>query len=171
MSKKVNEKWTAKRVIKEIITTLLMLFVISMGLNYLRQPEINEHIYDYERSDIKEHKINFNDYKGKPLVVHFWGTWCPTCKLEASNIEVISSKHNVVSIAVNSGSNETIDLFMKEHDLSYRVINDAEGTLAKKFNIEVYPTTLIYNSKGVLKFTEVGYSTSLGLKARLGLID
>ena len=171
MSKKVKEKWTVKRVIKEIVITLLMLFVITMVLNFIRQPNITESIYNYELLDTKENKINFYEYEGEPLVVHFWGSWCPTCKFEASNIEAVSDYHNVISIAVNSGSNEEIEAFMKEHDLSYRVINDGQGALAKKFNIEAYPTTLIYNSKGELKFTEVGYSTTLGLKARLGLVD
>jgi hypothetical protein len=59
---------------------------------------------------------------------------------------------------------------MREHNLNYRVINDAKGAFAQKFDIGVYPTTLIYNGKGELKFTEVGYSTTLGLQARIELI-
>jgi len=59
---------------------------------------------------------------------------------------------------------------MKANALDYRVINDEKGALAAKFNIEVYPTTLLYDGNGTLKFTEVGYSTTLGLQARLELI-
>jgi len=160
-------KWSLKKIIKEIIITLLMLFVVSMVINYLRQPEIHEDIYRLELSDTHNSKIHFSKYQHKPLVVHFWATWCPTCKLEASNIESISNKYNVISIVVNSGSNEAINSYMKGHGLSYKVINDKNGDLAKKFNIEAYPTTLIYNGEGALKFAEVGYSTTLGLEARL----
>lgn len=162
-------KWSLKKIIKEIGITLLMLFVISMVINYLRQPEINEDIYRLELSDTHNSKIHFYEFQHEPLVVHFWATWCPTCKLEASNIESIATEHNVIAIAVNSGSNEEINSYMKEHDLSYKVINDQKGALAKRFHIEAYPTTLIYNGKGELKFAEVGYSTTLGLEARLGL--
>ena len=167
----MKSQWTLKKIIREILTTLLILFIVSMVLNYIRKPEINENIYSFELSDIKEQTIDFNNYKGKPLVVHFWATWCPICKLESANIERISLTHNVVSIAVKSGSNNDLTAFMQEHELSYKVIHDQAGELASKFNIEAYPTTLIYNGKGELKFTEVGYSTTLGLKARLELIN
>lgn len=164
-------KWNLQKIIKEVVITLLMVFVISLVLNTLRQPDIHEDIYSLELRDTDNRKIDFDAYQDAPLVVHFWGTWCPICKLEASNIEDIATTHHVVTIAVNSGSNEAMNHYMKEHGLSYKVINDQNGALAKKFNIEAYPTTLIYNAEGELKFTEVGYSTTLGLEARLRLTN
>ena len=165
----MKKKWSFKKIIKEVFTTLLVLFILSMVLNYLRQPKIDKNIYAEKQQDINGNSIHFQAYKGQPLVVHFWATWCPTCKLEASNIEAISKEYNVVTIAVNSGTNEEIKSFLKEKNLTYRVINDDSGRLAKRFNIEAYPTTLIYSSKGEFKFAEVGYSTTLGLKTRLKL--
>lgn len=168
MQEKLKKKWTVKKIVQEIVSTLLILFVVSMVLNYIRKPDINENIYSLELNDSK---IDFSDYKDKPLLVHFWAIWCPVCKLEAANIESVSTTYDVISIAVKSGSDEALKTFMKEYDLTYTVIDDQSGELAKKFNIEAYPTTLIYNGKGELKFTEVGYSTTLGLKARLELIN
>ncbi len=167
---RVKERWRLKRVAKEILTTLVLLFIISQVLNFIRKPEIKEDIYAYELRDIYNEAIDFVEYKDEPLVVHFWGTWCPTCRLEASNIETLSNSYNVISIAVNSGTNEELKAYMQEHQLDYPVINDAKGALAQKFNIGVYPTTLLYSAKGELKFTEVGYTTTLGLQARLELI-
>lgn len=171
MSKKIKEKWTLKRVLKEVVTTLLMLLVITNVLNYIRKPDINTTIYDYKLTDTQENGIDFYNYEDEPLVIHFWGTWCPTCQFEASNINAVSDDYNVISIAVNSGTDDDINAYMNKNALEYRVINDEVGALAKKFNISAYPTTLIYNKKGELKFTEVGYSTTFGLKARLGLLD
>jgi len=165
----MKKKWTVKNVVKEIFSTLFLLFVVSMVINYIRKPEVSEDIYRLELTDIENNSLNMNEYKNKPLIVHFWATWCPTCKLEASNIEALSQKHNVISIAVSSGSNKKIQSFMKERNLSYKVINDSNGVLAKKFGIEAYPTTLIYDRNGTLKFSEVGYSTTLGLQARMAL--
>jgi len=164
------QKWTVKKLLKEIFSTLIIFFLISIVINYIRKPEIKENIYEYSLVDIKGKNIEFKAYKGKPLLVHFWATWCPTCKLEASNIEIVSKLYNVVTIAVNSGSNETIELYLEKKGLSYTVLNDFTGTWSKKFNIEAYPTTLIYDAEGKLRFTEVGYSTTLGLKARLELL-
>ena len=164
-----QKKWTIKNILKEIFSTLIIFFILSMVINYIRKPDVSEDIYEYKLVDIKSDTVDFKTYKGKPLVVHFWATWCPTCKLEASNIETISKKYNVVTIAVNSGANEQLKTYMDEKKLTYRIINDANGVLSRKFNIGAYPTTLIYDTKGILKFTEVGYSTTLGLEARLRL--
>jgi peroxiredoxin len=165
----MKKKWTVRRILKEIVSTLVLLFVISMIMNYIRKPEIKEDIYSLTLTDINSNSLAMKEYKKEPLVIHFWATWCPTCKLEASNIEALSKKYNVVSIAVTSGSNKKIQLFMKEHHLNYKVINDSNGDLAKKFGIEAYPTTLIYDRNGKLTFSEVGYSTTLGLQARIAL--
>jgi thiol-disulfide isomerase/thioredoxin len=160
-----------KRVAKEVLSTLVIFFIIAQVVNFIRKPEIKSDIYGYDLVDINHKTIDFHAYKGKPLIVHFWATWCPTCKLEASNIETISQKYNTLTIAVNSGSDEVLKAYMNEHHLSYPVVNDSSGTLAQAFNIEAYPTTLIYNAKGALTFSEVGYTTTLGLQARLELIQ
>ncbi len=166
MSKK---RWSIKKIFKEIGSTVIIFLLISIVLNYIRKPDIKENIYDYRLVDIHGNKINLSRYKGEPLLVHFWATWCPTCKLEAPNIDNISKDYNVITIAVNSGGNEEINEFMQKHQLSYRVISDISGNLANKFNISAYPTTLIYTKSGRLKFAEVGYSSTVGLKARLHL--
>jgi thioredoxin-related protein len=60
---------------------------------------------------------------------------------------------------------------MKERGLTFKVLNDVNGEWANKFKVEMFPTTFIYNANGELKFTEVGYTTTAGLLARLKLID
>jgi len=166
----LKEKWTVKRVVKEVLSTLVIFFLIAQVVNFIRKPDIKSDIYSYDLVEINHKTIDFNAYKGKPLIVHFWATWCPTCRLEASNIEAISQKYNTLTIAVNSGSDEVLKAYMNEHNLSYPVVNDRSGALAQKFDISAYPTTLIYNAKGELTFSEVGYSTTLGLQARIELI-
>ncbi|CAA6815371.1 MAG: Membrane protein, suppressor for copper-sensitivity ScsD [uncultured Sulfurovum sp.] len=166
----IKEQWTFKRILKELFTTIVLIFIISQVINFIRQPEIKENIYAYSLRDIDNKNINFLDYKDKPLIVYFWGLWCPVCKLESSNIQSLSEEHTIVSIAVNSGTDQELSTYMKKQNLDYKVVNDRKGALAAKFDIDVYPTTLIYNAKGELKFTEVGYITTLGLKARLELI-
>lgn len=165
----MNKKWRVKNIVKEIISTLLLLFILSLVVNYIRKPEVNGDIYNLKLTDIDNKFLDMDKYKNRPLVVHFWATWCPICKLEVSNIDSLSKKYNVLSIAVNSGSDKKIRDFMREHNLKYRVVNDNSGSLAEEFGIEAYPTTLIYDRNGKLKFSEVGYSTILGLQARIEL--
>jgi thiol-disulfide isomerase/thioredoxin len=163
-------KWNIKSLLKEIMIGVILLFIISNIISYLRKPELSfTHFPTLEVQLLEGNK--YIQKEGKPFVVHFWATWCPTCKLEASNIELVSKKYEVLTIAVNSGDNAKIKAYMAERDLSFRVVNDKEGILAKQFHVEAYPTTFIYDASGALKFTEVGYTSTAGLLARMKMSE
>lgn len=159
-----------KSILKELIVALVLLVVISNIISYLRQPELRSTQLPHIEAELIDGST-FQVKKGKPLVIHFWAISCPACKLEAPNIETVSKAYDVLTIGVNSGSNENVQAYMQENGLSFKVLNDTEGIWSKKFKIEVYPTTFIYDAKGKLRFTEVGYTTTAGLLARLEWIE
>jgi len=163
------KKWNVKVIVKEILIGAVLLFIFTNIISYLRKPELSS----TSLPQLSVKLLDGSDYsikKGKPLMVHFWATWCPTCKLEAGNIETLSKKYEVLSVAVNSGDKAKIQSYMQSRDLSFKVVNDPEGTLAKQFHVEAYPTTFIYDANGELKFTEVGYTTTAGLLARMQML-
>lgn len=110
---------------------------------------------------------NYTINKQKPLLIHFWATWCPVCKAEAQNIEYLSKSYQVITVAVKSGSTQEIEDYLKERDLDFMVYNDVDGAFSKKFNINVYPTTIIYDKEQNIKFSDVGYTTTIGLYFRM----
>jgi len=162
------QKWHIKSIAKEILIMALLVFVLSNVISYIRKPTLDS----AQLPPLEVNLIDGSEFKvstGKPLLIHFWATWCPTCKLEASNIERVSKSCEVLTVAVNSGSDDDIQTYMKENKLSFRVLNDAKGIWAKKFKVQAYPTSFIYDANATLKFTEVGYTSTVGLMGRLVL--
>lgn len=158
-----------KNYIKEILIFTIVLAIAMNVVSYYRAQDLNKNSLDiksFNLLDNKEYKINTS----KPLVIHFWATWCPTCKLEASNIQKLSRDYEVITIAVQSGTNKEIKEYLKSNNLTFNVVNDDKGVYSSKFNIEVFPTTLIYDKEQNLKFSEVGYTTTLGLYSRMTVI-
>jgi len=163
------DKFNLKVIIKEIIIFILMVFIISLVINYLRKPEIDSNSLSYLQGKTIEGK-NLNEFKKElPLVLHFWGTWCPICKQEAPNIQTISENYNVLTVAVDSGNDKRLKDWLKSRNLSFSVYNDTTGSLAKKFKIKVFPTTIIFGRSGKIKFIESGYTSTLGLISRIKL--
>ena len=166
------KNWNIKKILKEIAIALLMIFVISNVMSYLRKPTLESNTLLQIEEKLLDGTLFTNKMiEGKPVIIHFWATWCPTCKLEAANIQSISEKYRVLTIAVQSGDNRKIEAYMKENGFDFKVLNDTDGLWAKKFKVEAFPTTFIYDGKGELRFTEVGYSTTAGLLARISIID
>ncbi|MFK5914247.1 MAG: protein disulfide oxidoreductase [Woeseiaceae bacterium] len=103
----------------------------------------------------------------RPILIHFWATWCPVCQLEQSNIENISKSHPVITIAMKSGNNNELKHFIKEEGVSFQVINDEDASLSNLYKIKGVPVSLIVNKENKIEFIEVGYTTEIGLRLRL----
>lgn len=157
-----------KKIAIEIVKYTIIIAVVLNVMSYYRSLDLNKDSFDIKEFEL----LNGTSYKvleQKPLMIHFWATWCPTCKFEAPNIEKISKDYEVVTIAVQSGTKEEINSYLKEHKLSFKVVNDFDGSYSRKFNIKAFPTTLIYDKDKNLTFSEVGYTTTAGLYSRMAL--
>ncbi|WP_457606608.1 redoxin domain-containing protein [Nitratifractor sp.] len=158
--------------LRELLVGALLFFLLSWGINLLRAPELPDaRLPSIAGETLRGSTLGEIHHRGEPLMIHFWGTWCPVCRQEASNIDRVARHYPVLSIAVNSGSAEKLREWMGSHSFSYPVLPDPDGNLARRFHIEIYPTTLIYDATGKLRFSEVGYSTTAGLLARMKWVE
>ena len=157
-----------KKFLKETIVTLILAYILVSVIGYFKKPELSFNTLPSMTIPMVDGgEFQSSAYHDKPLIVHFWATWCPTCKLEISNFNTLAKSYNLITIAVQSGSNEELEKFMKEKGLQFPLINDRNGVLAKKFAITAYPTTFIFDKDGKVAFSEVGYSSTWGMKLRM----
>lgn len=122
-----------------------------------------------EGSLLNGQSASLHALRGRPVLVHFWATWCPVCKLEQDNINAIAQDHQVFSIAMQSGPDKAVLEHLTQNHLTFPVINDADGTLARRWGIRGVPTSFILDGLGHIRFVEVGYTTEAGLRLRLAL--
>ncbi len=162
-------KWNFRSIFKEIIIGVAALFILSNIMSYIRKPELNSTQLPQVEVTLLD-STSYTLQKGKPVVIHFWATWCKVCKLEVDNIERLSKEYEVLTIVVNSGDNAKIQAYLKERGLTFKVLNDVDGSWAKQFKVDAFPTTFIYDGTGELRFTEVGYTTTAGLLARMAIL-
>lgn len=109
-------------------------------------------------------------HPGKPVLVHFWATWCPICRAEQGSISAIAGNHaDVITVAMQSGDNEEVSRHMREQDLDFPVLNDPDGRLSSAWGVHAVPASFIISPDGRISFVEVGYTTGIGLRLRLWL--
>jgi protein-disulfide isomerase-like protein with CxxC motif len=91
------------------------------------------------------------------------------CRAEQGSIDAVSRTHPVLSVASQSGPAAEVASYVAEHDIAPQVIVDSTSELAKRYGVHAFPTSFILNREGKIVFREVGYTTALGLRARLWL--
>ncbi|WP_418640559.1 redoxin domain-containing protein [Sulfurimonas sp. ST-27] len=155
-----------KHYLKEIIFFVITMTLFANALSLYRSQDLSQSPLTVDSFKL----INNQEYqvvKNKPVLVHFWASWCPTCKLEASNIEFLSHYFEVITIAVKSGSDEKLQKYLDENNYTFKVVNDKNGKLSSIFHISGFPTTFIYDKHKKLVFSEVGYTSTPGLYLRM----
>ncbi len=120
-------------------------------------------------TDLQGQQVSLSDYRGKPLLVSFWASWCKICQLEQGAISSVSKSWPVLTIAMQSGNKQEVAEFIQERGLNWRTIVDESGDLAKRFGVPGVPAHFILDGEGNIRYREMGYTTTLGLKARLWL--
>ena len=124
-------------------------------------PEIQGVLMDGKITQLK-------NYRGKPVLLHFWATWCPFCKIEEAGITAIAKDWPVLTVAYQSGDKAEIMKHLKERGLeSWATISDPNSRLADLYGVTGVPTTFIIDANGNIRFREVGLTSSWGLRARL----
>jgi thiol-disulfide isomerase/thioredoxin len=95
-------------------------------------------------------------------------SWCGVCRMEDASIRALAEDHDVLVVASQSGDAAAVRRFAEEHDLDHlRIAVDQDGRLAEQLGISAFPTTIFVDREGRVSDAEVGYTSELGMRARL----
>jgi len=106
-----------------------------------------------------------------PVLVHFWASWCPVCRLEQGSIDSIAADWPTITIATTSGTADEVAAYLAEHALSMPVLMDEDGEIARAWGLAGVPATFVIGTDGGIRHAAMGYSTEIGLRLRLWLAD
>ncbi len=115
---------------------------------------------DTELMDMEGTKHKLSDYRGKPVIVNFWATWCPPCRAELPSMNRAWAKvkdEGIEMLAVNMGeSEETIFPFTGDYPIDFTILLDENGQFALDWKVNGLPTTYIVNPDGQVVYQAVG---------------
>ena len=115
---------------------------------------------DFTLNTIDNKQISLSDYRGRPVILNFWATWCGPCRYEVPAFKAFSEKYpeeDVVIIGVNTQDDPDSALgYAKADGLKFIIPVDPRGVVAGLYNIRGLPTTYFIDDKGVIQYIKIG---------------
>lgn len=103
--------------------------------------------------DYNGNEITTSDYEGQVLVLNFWQTWCAPCLKEMPSLNEMPQKWN--QIKVLAVSDESLEKIQKVKD-KYPNIEFVQIKNFSETEVNQFPTTYIFNKKGVKVYSKIG---------------
>ncbi len=111
---------------------------------------------DFTVLDNEGNHVKLSDYKGKPVVLNFWATWCYYCKEEMPDFNTAYEKYpDVQFLMVNAtdGVQETVESakkYVEDEGFGFPVFFDTEGEAVSAYYVTGFPCTYFINAEGEL---------------------
>ena len=110
-------------------------------------------------------KLDLEAGKGHVVVVDFWASWCVPCRRSIPWLNEMQEKYQeqgLIVIGVNEDANEAdfVD-FQKDFPAIFRNIRDADGKLAKQFDVVAMPSSYILDRDGNVVARHLGFKVRL----------
>lgn len=118
---------------------------------------------DFSFTSSEGEHITLDDLRGKVVLLDFWGTWCPPCVESVPELRDLHKRYSkdgtfmLIGISSDSDEAEWKD-FTEKNKMIWPQYRDKDRRIQRAFGIRAFPTYVLIDYEGVVRFTSVGMS-------------
>lgn len=139
------------------------------------QLSTNEDVVGVELPDISvtdesSQPVSIRSFTGGPLVINFWYSTCEPCRREMPVLAESATEHAGVVNFIGVNMNDSAEIarkFADRYGVTYDLVFDVNGSLARALGVATAPVTLFVDSNGIIVGQVAGEVTSATLDERL----
>ncbi|CAM3719964.1 peroxiredoxin family protein [Mesobacillus zeae] len=155
--------------LNKIFTAVLMIMLLTVPIAEAAKKEKNPEqkipainsAPDFNLQSLDGKDIKLSNYRGKKVMLNFWATWCPPCKIEMPAMQELYQKADgqFEILAVNIDSDNDVASFMKDNKLTFPVVLDQDHKVSQQYSILSIPTTFVIDEQGNVVKKYIGAMT------------
>jgi peroxiredoxin len=117
-------------------------------------PVVGDEALDFTLLDLDGNRVTLSELRGRPVLLNFWATWCPPCRLEMPELQQTQQDYeaqNLVVLTINEAeSAEQVRDFFDELGLTMPAVLDSDGDVGNAYGAAFLPSTIFINPDGVI---------------------
>ena len=129
--------------------------------------EVNKPAPNFALPGLDGQDVRLSDFRGKVVLVNFWGTWCEPCKDETPALQAAYQHlggQGLVIIGIDLANQERtgaegvddVRAFTTRYGVTYPIALDVEGEVARAFQIYPIPTSFFIDPSGTIRYVRAG---------------
>jgi len=108
-------------------------------------------------------EFNLAAFKGRPVLVNLWASWCAPCIKELPTLQQLEQAHadkgqlGIIAVSQDTAPQGSVEAFLGERDIGrFAAYHDEKMELTSALNVQVLPTTILYDANGEEVWRYVG---------------
>src|SRR5437667_5791233 len=162
------------------LLALILTQLLTPATNSVSDPLIGHPAPDFSlvmlRSDTGKSALWLSNFKGKPIVLNFWASWCQPCKEELPLLvnawkQMQAQKKDIVFLGIDfQESSGDATSFLQLYGITYLAALDANGSVANKYGVTSLPQTILINRNGTVTSRETEEITAQEISKKQHLV-
>jgi len=155
-----NPLWTIIIVVVAVVVLVGATLFAANNAATAKVATVGQPAPNFTLSTVDGKQVSLSQFKGKPVIINFWATWCPPCRLEMPALEEISHQaadKGFVLLAVNQEEDAaTVKTFLTQNKYDYLSVLDLDGAVSAKYQVTGIPTSIFVDANGIVQEMHTG---------------
>lgn len=143
--------------VKSPTTTTSIYNALKDRLAILEKVQVGKQAIDFSMEDSEGKLITLSDFRGKHLLIDFWASWCPPCRIANPNLVETYKKYNelgfeVLGVSLDNNREQWLEA-IKVDNLTWKHVSDLKGwqnAVGQLYGINSIPHTILVDKEGII---------------------
>jgi len=174
---KSQKKWIQYIIMLLILIAIGFILYVSVVKDGEKVVKVGDKAPLFELENLEGEKVALSDYKGKGVILNFWGTWCNPCKEEMPDLNRMNKIYHskgveVLTVHVKDSPQQVKQFFSElPEEVELMVALDGSGDVMRAYNANDLPNTYVIDKNGIIKAHHKGQMSRADIKKYMDMVQ